>query len=88
MKRLFNRKTIYGNPIAKHLKNFNLLTNQLCLVDIKFDDIVRSLLLLSSLQDNWDGLAMTVSNSQVRDHLHRRFVEGDRKCIGDGLRQH
>lgn len=35
----------------------------LCLIDIKFDDNIRALLLLSLLSENWDGLVTTMSNS-------------------------
>lgn len=47
--KLFNMKMVDGSLVTKHLNNFNTITNQLCLLGIKFDDEVRELLLLSSL---------------------------------------
>ena len=41
---------------------FNMVTNQLSSVGVNFDDEVRALLILCSLLENCDGLAMAVSN--------------------------
>ena len=63
MKRLFNMHMVDGSSVAEHLNSFNTVTNQLSSVDIKFDDEIRALLLLSSLPDSWNGLVTAVSNS-------------------------
>lgn len=47
------------------------MMNQLCSVDIKFDDEIKKTLLLSSLQDTWDGMVTIVSNSL--DNLKLNF---------------
>lgn len=53
------------------MNNFNIMMNQLCLVDIKFDDEIKKTLLLTSLQDTWDGMVTIVSNSL--DNLKLNF---------------
>lgn len=63
IKSLFNIEIIDESPIVEHLNNFNIVTNQLFLVGIKFDGKIRTLLFLSSLADSWDGLVMMMSNS-------------------------
>ncbi|KAK8931243.1 hypothetical protein KSP39_PZI016330 [Platanthera zijinensis] len=55
--------------VTTHLNSFNTVTNQLSSVDIKFDDEVRALLLLSSLPDSWDSLVTAVSNSSENSKL-------------------
>lgn len=51
-KRFFIMKIVDGNSITKHLKNFNSVSNQFCLVGNKFEDEVRTLLLISSLPNS------------------------------------
>jgi hypothetical protein len=63
MKRLFNMKMSEGGSVANHLKEFNMVTNQLSSVKVDFDDEVRALLILFSLLEIWNGLVMVVSNS-------------------------
>ena len=50
MKHLFNMKMSEGGSVIDHLNEFNTLTNQLSSVNVKFDDEVRALLILCSLQ--------------------------------------
>ena len=50
-------------PIAKHLNEFNTITNQLSSVEIDFDDEIRALILLASLPNSWEAMRMAVSNS-------------------------
>jgi len=43
-----------------------MITSQLSSVRVNFDDEVRDLLILSSLPEIWNGLAMATSNSVSR----------------------
>ena len=49
-----------GVSMTNHLNEFNIITTQLNLVDIEFDDEIRALLLLSSLPDSWNGSVTAV----------------------------
>ena len=62
MKCFFNRKMLEGGYNFYYLNDFNTTTNQLSFVGVNFDDEVRSLLILCSLLESWDGLVMAVSN--------------------------
>ncbi|GKE46575.1 retrovirus-related pol polyprotein from transposon TNT 1-94 [Tanacetum coccineum] len=66
-----NEKTTYNlfkalsNMYEKpnHVKEFNSILSRLMSVDIKFDDEVQALLLLSSLRESWSGTVTAVSGS-------------------------
>ncbi|GKB93237.1 hypothetical protein Tco_0979374 [Tanacetum coccineum] len=66
-----NEKTTYGLFKAlsymyekpNHVNEFNSILSRLMSVDIKFDDEVQALLLLSSLPESWSGIVTTVSGS-------------------------
>ena len=51
MKKLFNLKKAKSTFVVQHLNEFNTITNQLSMVGIEFDDEVRALILLASLQE-------------------------------------
>ena len=51
MKKLFNLKKAKSTFVVQHLNEFNTITNQLSMVWIEFDDEVRVLILLASLQE-------------------------------------
>ena len=38
MKKLFNMKMNEGSSVQHHANEFNIITNQLCLVEIDFED--------------------------------------------------
>jgi hypothetical protein len=63
MKRLFNMKMSEGESVAYHLNEFNMVTNQQISIKVDFDDKVKSLLILCSFLEIWNGLVMAVSNS-------------------------
>ena len=69
MKKLFNLKMAEGVVVAKHLNEFDTITNQLSSVDIEFDDEIRALIVLASLPNSWEAMRMTVSNSIEKDKL-------------------
>ncbi len=48
MKKLFNLKMAEGAAVAKHLNEFNTITNQLSSMEIEFDDEIRALIVLAS----------------------------------------
>ena len=53
MKKLFNLKMAEGAAVAKHLNEFNIITNQLSSMEIEFDDEIRALIVLASFLNSW-----------------------------------
>ncbi|RDY05562.1 hypothetical protein CR513_10588, partial [Mucuna pruriens] len=49
--------------MIEHLNTFKGIVNQLMKADMKIDDELQTLLLLSSLPESWDTLVVTLSNS-------------------------
>ena len=58
-----NLKYKDGNSVVEHLRNFQELLNKLSTMKLELDDEVQALLLLSSLQDSWETLVVSLSNS-------------------------
>ena len=58
-----NLKYKDGNSDVEHLRNFQGLLNELSTMKLELDDEVHTLLLLSSLLDNWETLVVSLSNS-------------------------
>ncbi|KAL4383727.1 hypothetical protein GQ457_15G024680 [Hibiscus cannabinus] len=52
-----------GQSMIEHLNNFKGLVNQLSKIEMKIDEELQALLLLSSLLESWDTLVVTLSNS-------------------------
>jgi len=48
--------------MIEHLNNFKGLINKLTKAEIKIDDKMQALLILSSLPESWDTLVVTLSN--------------------------
>jgi hypothetical protein len=69
MKKLFNLKMAKGAAMAKHLNEFNTITNQLSSVEIEFDDEIHALIVLGSLPNSWEAMRMAVSNSAGKGKL-------------------
>uniref|UniRef100_A0A2N9GH12 Retrovirus-related Pol polyprotein from transposon TNT 1-94-like beta-barrel domain-containing protein n=1 Tax=Fagus sylvatica TaxID=28930 RepID=A0A2N9GH12_FAGSY len=69
MKKLFNLKMAESATVAKHLNEFNTITNQLSSVEIEFDDEIRALIVLASLPNSWEAMRMAVNNSAGKDKL-------------------
>ncbi|GKF15315.1 hypothetical protein Tco_0056777, partial [Tanacetum coccineum] len=63
IRQLVNTKMNEGAFVADHVNEFNSILSRLMLVDIKFDDEVQALLLLSSLPESWSGTVTVVSGS-------------------------
>ncbi|KAL5141793.1 Retrovirus-related Pol polyprotein from transposon TNT 1-94 [Glycine soja] len=58
-----------GHSMIEHLNNFKGLVNQLTKIEMKIDDELQALLLLSSLLESWDTLVVTLSNSAPEGKL-------------------
>ncbi|GJX37099.1 hypothetical protein Tco_0250402 [Tanacetum coccineum] len=52
-----------GASVVNHVHEFNLILSRLISIDIKFDDEVQALLLLSSLPESWSGIVTAVRGS-------------------------
>jgi hypothetical protein len=63
IKKLFILKMGEGALVAR-LNEFNTIMNQLSLVEIDFDDKIRTLIVLASLPNCWEVVMMVVSNSE------------------------
>nr|GEW43226.1 hypothetical protein [Tanacetum cinerariifolium] len=53
IRQLVNTKMKEGASVADHVNEFNSILSRLISIDIKFDDEVQTLLLLSSLPESW-----------------------------------
>ena len=56
IKKSFKLKMFENKNFKQHLNEFNKIMDQLNLVDIKFDDEVQALLILSQLLESWKGI--------------------------------
>ncbi|GJS42187.1 hypothetical protein Tco_0567230 [Tanacetum coccineum] len=90
IRQLVNTKMKEGTSVAFHVNVFNLILSRLVSFDIKFDDEVKALLLLSSLPNSWSGTVTTVSGStrtnkltfdNIRDLILRKDIR--RKTSGE-----
>ena len=63
MNRLFNMKMSEGGYVVDHLNEFNMATNQLSYIGLKFYDGIRSLIILCSFPERWNGFLMVAINS-------------------------
>ena len=88
--RLFNLKMAEGAAVAKHLNEFNTITNQLSSMEIEFDDEICALIVLASLPNSWEAIRMAVSNSagkgklkydDIQDLILREEVHKRDACI-------
>lgn len=69
MRRLFDLRMGDGSSAAEHINEFNSILSQLSSVEIKFDDEVRALILLSSLPTSWETVVAAISNSSGKEKL-------------------
>ena len=85
IRQLVNTKMKEGASVTDHINEFNSIISRLGSVDIKFDDEVQALLLLSSLPDSWSGTVTAVSSSSGTTKL---TFEGIRDLIlGEDIRR-
>jgi hypothetical protein len=75
MKKLFNLEMAEGASVARHLNEFNTITNQLSLVEIDFDDEICVLIVLASLPNSWEAVILAVSNSAGKSKLSYEDVK-------------
>ncbi|GJR65252.1 retrovirus-related pol polyprotein from transposon TNT 1-94 [Tanacetum coccineum] len=74
-----------GASIADHVNEFNSILSRLMSIDIKFDDEVQALLLLSSLPESWSGIVTVVSGSTVSTKL--KFDKIRDLILGEDIRR-
>ncbi|BAT86052.1 hypothetical protein VIGAN_04366600, partial [Vigna angularis var. angularis] len=63
VRRLVKLEYTDDQNMIEHLNTFKGIVNQLMKADMKIDDELQALLLLSSLPESWDTLVVTLSNS-------------------------
>ncbi|GKB68976.1 retrovirus-related pol polyprotein from transposon TNT 1-94 [Tanacetum coccineum] len=85
IRQLMNTKMMKGASVADHVNEFNLILSRLMLVDIKFDDEVQALLLLSSLPESWSCTVTTVNGSTGTTKL--KFDNIRDLIIGEDIRR-
>ncbi|GKC16338.1 putative RNA-directed DNA polymerase, partial [Tanacetum coccineum] len=67
IRQLVNTKMNEGASVEDHVNEFNSIISRLMSVDIKFDDDVQALLLLSSLPESWSCTVTAVSGLTGKD---------------------
>ncbi|CAH9109835.1 unnamed protein product [Cuscuta epithymum] len=85
MRHLFNLKMSEGTCVVDHLNEFNVITTQLSAVEIKFDDEIHALILLSSLPESWNGTMTAVSASSGKEKL--KFDEVRNLVVSEEIRR-
>jgi len=74
MRHLFNLKMDEFASVTYYINEFNVITTQLNLVDIKFNDEVKALILLSFLLESWSATVTTVSSSFGKEKLKLQAI--------------
>nr|GEW83588.1 retrovirus-related Pol polyprotein from transposon TNT 1-94 [Tanacetum cinerariifolium] len=69
IRQLVNLKMKEGGSVTDHVNEFNSIISRVISVDIKFEDEVQALLLLSSLPDSWSFKLLPLSS------VFRRLLE-------------
>ena len=75
---LFVMRLKEGDCVTEHVNEFNSILSRLSSVDIKFDDELQALLLISSLPGSWSGFVTEISNSSGSGKIN---FEGVRDSI-------
>jgi len=85
IRQLVNTRMKEGASVTSHINDFNSIISRLLSVDIKFEDEIQALLLLSSLPESWSGTVTAVSSSSGTTKF---TFEGIRDLIlGEDLRR-
>ncbi|KAJ9548930.1 hypothetical protein OSB04_021473 [Centaurea solstitialis] len=85
IRQLVNTRMREGMSVTSHINEFNTILSRLLSVDIKFEDEVQALLLLSSLPESWSGTVTAISGSTGTSKL---TFEGIRDFIlGEDIRR-
>ena len=66
---LFNLQMSESGSIADHINECNMIVNQLSSVDINFEDVIKALILMSSLPESWDTVVALISSSRWFEKL-------------------
>ncbi|GJZ80925.1 retrovirus-related pol polyprotein from transposon TNT 1-94 [Tanacetum coccineum] len=74
-----------GASVTDHVNEFNSILSRLMSVDIKFDDEVQALLLLSSLPESWSDTVIAVSGSTGSTKLKDKEVNMAARDYDDAL---
>ncbi|KAK8694888.1 hypothetical protein V6N13_072432 [Hibiscus sabdariffa] len=74
LRRLVKLEYNDGQSMIEHLNNFKGVVNQLSKIEMKIDDELQALLLLSSLPESWDTLVVTLSNLALDGKLTTYIV--------------
>ena len=61
--------------MSDHLNIFQGILNQLAALDMKLDDEIHALCLISSLPDSWETLVVSLSNSAPDGVLTLKMVK-------------
>lgn len=85
IRQLVNTRMREGMSVTSHINDFNTIISRLLSVDIKFEDEVQALLLLSSLPESWSGTVTAINGSAGTSKL---TFEGIRDFIlGEDIRR-
>ncbi|KAJ9557170.1 hypothetical protein OSB04_011784 [Centaurea solstitialis] len=85
IRQLVNTRMREGMSVTSYINEFNTILSRLLSVDIKFEDEVQALLLLSSLPKSWSGTVTAISGSAGTSKL---TFEGIRDFIlGEDIRR-
>lgn len=63
MRRLINLKLKKGESSVKHFNGFQVIVNQLAIMNYKVDDKIQTLILMSLLTKSWKTLVVVLNNS-------------------------
>ena len=74
MWKLMNLKLKEGQSIAEHLNDFEGMITQLSVASLSLDDETRACLLLSSLQNSWNTLVVSLGNSSLEGKVMLAMV--------------
>ena len=74
-RKLVNLKLKKGKSIAEHISEFQDLVNKMVTMNLVIDDELQAILLLSSLPDRLETLAVSLSNSTSNGVLQLAMVK-------------